>query len=444
LPLKKDHFLLPSGRLAGTELGAVTTGREYKGVGELKRLSALVSGKTVFVAEYEHDQSGRIVKMTETIDQKTATYHYDYDDSDRLMDVTRDGVKIGHYEYDSNGNLLAYDGLKGARRGRYDGQDRLLEYGDTTWTHTASGYWQSRTTGRQRTHYEYDALGNLRVVVLPDGTKIEYLIDALNRRIGKKVNGKLVQGFLYEDQIRVAAELDGENRVVSRFVFGSRVNVPEYIDKGQKRYRIITDHLGSPCLVIEVESGEVVQRIDYDPFGSVLRDTNPGFQPFGFAGGLYDGRTRLVRFGARDYDAETGRWTTKDPAGFGGGSTNLYAYVGNNPTTLVDPQGMKGGPTLQGEVKCPDFSPRSIPPQCENPWLRRCYEGPQDNLTVYIEDPATGGHKACTYQSIVCECYDKYPDLEDPFRWWNPFTWFWRKPEIIGMYRGWSQTSDTD
>ena len=41
--------------------------------------------------------------------------------------------------------------------------------------------------------------------------------------------------------------------------------------------------------------------MDYDAFGRVLADTAPGFQPFGFAGGLYDHDTGLVRFGARDY-----------------------------------------------------------------------------------------------------------------------------------------------
>ncbi len=42
----------------------------------------------------------------------------------------------------------------------------------------------------------------------------------------------------------------------------------------------------------------------HDEFGVVTNDTNPGFQPFGFAGGLYDSDTKLVRFGLRDYDAE--------------------------------------------------------------------------------------------------------------------------------------------
>ncbi len=47
--------------------------------------------------------------------------------------------------------------------------------------------------------------------------------------------------------------------------------------------------------------------MDYDDWGRVINDTNLGFQPFGFAGGLYDRDTGLVRFGARDYDPETGR-----------------------------------------------------------------------------------------------------------------------------------------
>ena len=62
-------------------------------------------------------------------------------------------------------------------------------------------------------------------------------------------------------------------------------------------------------------------------------------QPFGFAGGLYDADTKLVRFGARDYDPETGRWTCKDPIGFAGRQGNQYAYVDGEPVNLIDPDG---------------------------------------------------------------------------------------------------------
>jgi RHS repeat-associated protein len=79
--------------------------------------------------------------------------------------------------------------------------------------------------------------------------------------------------------------------------------------------------------------------MDYDEFGRVIADSNPGFQPFGFAGGLYEPDTGLVRLGARDYDPHTGRWTTKDPALFSGGSTNLYVYANNDPVNLIDTDG---------------------------------------------------------------------------------------------------------
>ena len=115
--------------------------------------------------------------------------------------------------------------------------------------------------------------------------------------------------------------------------------MPDYMVRGGMTYRIVSDHLGSPRLIVDVATRSVVQRMDYDEFGNVTLDTNPGFQPFGFAGGIYDPDTKLVRFGARDYDAQTGRWTCKDPIGFGGGDTCLYGYCGNDPINYFDEDG---------------------------------------------------------------------------------------------------------
>jgi RHS repeat-associated protein len=151
----------------------------------------------------------------------------------------------------------------------------------------------------------------------------------------------VVQGFLYQDQLKPIAELDGAGNVVARFVYGSKANAPDYMTKGGVTYRIISDHLGSIRLVIDTATGTITQRMDYDEFGTVVLDTNPGFQPFGFAGGLYDVDTGLVRFGVRDYDPETGRWTAKDPIGFDGNDTNLYGYVLNDPINFIDPLGLQ-------------------------------------------------------------------------------------------------------
>jgi RHS repeat-associated protein len=245
---------------------------------------------------------------------------------------------VSSYSYDANGNRLSAPGLSTAPL--YDAQDRLLVYRINTYTYTANGELASKTTAGQTTHYAYDVLGNLRQVRLPSGTVIDYVIDGQNRRIGKKVNGILTQGFLYQDQLKPIAELDGNNQVANRFVYADKANVPAYLIKGGVTYRIISDHLGSPRLVINTTDGTIAQRLDYDEWGKVILDTNPGFQPFGFAGGLYDLDTKLVRFGARDYDSETGRWAAKDPIRFDGSGANLYAYVVNDPVNWIDPQGL--------------------------------------------------------------------------------------------------------
>jgi RHS repeat-associated protein len=150
------------------------------------------------------------------------------------------------------------------------------------------------------------------------------------------VNGVLVQGYLFQAQLNPIAELDGSGNVVSRFIYGSKRYVPDYMVKNGVTYRLVTDQLGSVRLVVDAATGTVAQRIDYDAWGRVTQNTSPDFQPFGFAGGHYDQATGFVRYGARDYDPETGRWTAKDPIGLAGGGLNLYTYVQHDPVNLTD------------------------------------------------------------------------------------------------------------
>ena len=147
------------------------------------------------------------------------------------------------------------------------------------------------------------------------------------------------------DQLNSVAKLDGAGNVTELFVYGSKANVPDSMvkfnaDGTTTTYRILSDQLGSVRFVVSTSDGTVAQEIDYDAFGRVMLDTNPGFQPFGFGGGLYDPQTGLVHFGARDYDPEVGRWTSKDPALFGGNSENLYDYTMVDPVNRRDPKGL--------------------------------------------------------------------------------------------------------
>ena len=178
--------------------------------------------------------------------------------------------------------------------------------------------------------------------VLPNNTVIGYTYDANNRRIAKMVNGSITERFLYKDQLEPVAKIDGNGDILELYIYGEKGHVPGYIVKGGQTYRVISDLLGSVRMIVNANTGDIAQEITYNEFGIVLTDTNPGFQPFYFAGGIYDLDTQLVKFGARDYDPETGRWISKEPLGFAG-SNNFYAYVDGDPVNYVDVSGLAPG-----------------------------------------------------------------------------------------------------
>lgn len=284
---------------------------------------AAANGITLLSIRYVRDMLGRIAEKTETIEGVTDTYGYAHDQTGQLTNVMKNGVTTASYSYDSNGNRLSGPGftvpsIRGA-------QDRLLEYSDADYTYTADGELKTKTVGGQTTTYNYDLLGNLVGVALPGGTRIDYLIDASNRQMGKRTDGVLAHVLLYQDWLKPSAELDRAGNVVGRFVYAGRVNVPSFVVKGGSTYRVITDHLGSSRLMVDTVTGAVVQRVDYDEFGRVERDTRPGFVPFGFAGGIRDVHTDFVRFGRRDYFPAVGRWTKKDTILFSGGRPQSFS-----------------------------------------------------------------------------------------------------------------------
>ena len=326
-----------NGLLTGTTLAGVTTTNGYNEFGEISAFSS----SAPFGVSYTRDKLGRITQKVETIQAVTTTIDYVYDTAGRLTGVSENGVATSVYGYDSNGNRVNGYNKAGGILAYYDAQDRLTSWNGTNYTYTANGELDTKVSAAGTTSYNYDVLGNLMSATLPNATTVDYVVDGRNRRIGKKVNGTLVQGFLYKDQLNPVAELDGTGNVVARFVYGSKPNVPDYMVKAGVTYRIISDHLGSPRLVINTSDNSIAQRMDYDEWGNVTNDTSPGFQLFGFAGGIYDRDTGLTRFGARDYDPETGRWTAKDPIDFEGG-LNLYGYTFNDPVNYYDPLGLFG------------------------------------------------------------------------------------------------------
>ncbi len=331
---------LDNGLVSSTTLGNVTTTDSYSHVGELWRRTVRSNGTTLYEATYSRDSLGRVVGVMETVQGTERSYGFAYGspDSGFVSAATVDGV-TEHYSYDGNGNRLAHSSASDTSTATYDAQDRLLRYGGTSYAYTPAGELKTAATGADTIRYTYDALGNLVTVGFPSGDLMEYLVDGLSRRVACRWNGVLRRGWLYEDQLKPVAELDSVGNVVARYVYGAARNVPEYMVRNGNTYRIVSDRLGSVRLVLDAATGETVQRMDYDTYGRVLEDTNVGFQCFGYAGGLWDAATGLVRFGARDYDPGVGRWTCKDPAGLSAGGENLYLFAFGDPVGFTDPEG---------------------------------------------------------------------------------------------------------
>ena len=336
----------PNGLLTGSTFGSVTDALTYDGFGELKTYSASFGANVVYSSSITaRDGNGRITGATEALSGATHSWAFGYDQHGDLTSVTEDGATTA-YVFDPNGNRLG----AGGQASTYDAQDRLLTSPGATYTYTNNGELLTKVTAAGTTSYAYDLVGALRSVTLPSGDAVTYVIDGQARRVGRTWShgGQTVkQGFLYDDQLHIAAELDGHGNVVSTFVYGLRSNVPDAMVRGGNTYRILSDWRGSVRAVVDANAGTVVQTIDYDAWGNAtVTDTTCAtgalcalFQPFGFAGGLFDRETGLVRFGARDYDATVGRWTLKDPTRFMGSETNLFAYADDDPVANYDMTG---------------------------------------------------------------------------------------------------------
>lgn len=357
-----------TGRIKTKTVGNIKESLSYNGFGELARQTVVRTDaagaaiETLFDVVYDdsgtqgaRDNLGRLTKRTETVLGDTHTFEYGYNADGRpwLETVTRDGDVVSDYTLDTNGNRTAVSLARGFAVGGTtelsgadivtDAEDRLSQYGAISFEHDALGRVVKKTEGSALTRYAWDSLGALKSVALPDGKLIEYLTDALGRRVGKRVDGVLQKSWSYRDSLRPAAELDAAGNVISRFVYADgagAATAPQYVVRSGQTLRVVADQLGSVRLLVDANTGAIVERVERDEFGVVLSDTAPGTVPFGFAGGFYDPDTGLVKFGVREYDAKTGRWASRDPILFGGEQSNLYVYVGNDPINLNDPTGL--------------------------------------------------------------------------------------------------------
>src|SRR5262249_49862656 len=142
------------------------------------------------------------------------------------------------------------------------------------------------------------------------------------------------------DGIEVWVDLTSTNALQTRYIHGDAVDeLFARISSGGTAAWYLTDRLGSVRDIVN-NSGSVIDHIDYDGFGNATETQATNGDRFKWTGRDLDTETGLQFNRARYYDPKGGRWTTQDPVGFAGGSTNIYAYVGNFTSGAIDPTGL--------------------------------------------------------------------------------------------------------
>ena len=331
--------------------GALSLSRTFNGYGEVESQNLTVNSLNVASWSLTRDNNGRITDKTETVAGAASNYVYTYDSMGRLLTVTKDSALVEEYQYDLNGTrTYEMNSLRGiaGRNFSYSDEDHLLSAGSVTYAYDLDGFLTTKTDGSEVTNYTYSFRGELLNVILPGGSVIDYLHDPLGRRIAKKVNGTIMEKYLWGGLTRLLAVYDGSDNLLMRFEYADG-RMPVAMISGGSTYYLIYDQVGSLRIVAD-GAGNVIKSIQYDSFGNIIADSNPTLEvPFGFAGGLHDKDTGLVRFGYRDYDPDVGRWTAKDPIFFAGGDTDLYGYCLADPINFVDPKGLvKWGSVVKG------------------------------------------------------------------------------------------------
>ncbi|MGD9044407.1 MAG: Ig-like domain-containing protein [Desulfobacterales bacterium] len=324
--------------------GTFNLTRSFNGYGEVEEQGTIVNSQKVASWNLTRDNNGRITQKTEFAEGVTSEYSYTYDHVGRLLTVTKDGLLVEEYRYDPNGTRnyeMNASREIGGRDFTYSEEDHLLTTGDIEYEYNDNGFLMNKTNGTNITNYVYSLRGELLSVNLPDERTIEYVHDPLGRRIAKRVDGVTTEKYFWQGLTRLLAVYDGSDNILMRFEYADD-RVPVAVTTGGVTYYLAYDQVGSLRVVAD-SGGNVIKRIDYDSFGNIIAETNEDLMiPIGFAGGLYDRDTGLLRFGYRDYDPDVGRWTAKDPILFAGGDTDLYGYVLNDPINLIDSEGLAG------------------------------------------------------------------------------------------------------
>ncbi|TWT75087.1 RHS repeat-associated core domain-containing protein [Allorhodopirellula solitaria] len=386
-----------AGRLSSLTHGAsqIASGENWNGTSTLP--ASLGSSDLLAAYTYQYHADNRLTQFSTYRDGTSTAYGHDVRDqltSAATTAISRLSQPFGlasaeSYDFDAGGNRKSSGG---ASQSAANTHNQLQTDGTYNYTYDDEGNTLSRiliSTGAV-TLYEWDHRNRLESITEKTSAvgsvtqKIQYIYDALDQRVGKRLDSD-GDGDFDRDEVFIwtegqtvlrATDSDGEAAtetftLASRYLYGDMVDqllADEQYSGGTgpdvsattasatagDTYWALTDHLGSVRDMVD-NSGVIRQHVAYDSFGNriVEQDYDASGtaissshadaidELFGYTGRDWDADAGLQNNRARWYDPATGRWLSNDPIGFAAGDANLYRYVGNGPTTKTDPSGLE-------------------------------------------------------------------------------------------------------
>ena len=300
-------------------------------------------------------------------------YQFRYDGLNRLTDAHFSGsaydpkFPAGNFAehvtaYDKNSNILGLSRYGQTGAGSFGLIDsltyslqgnRITRVDDAATASAYGGGFEFKDAVKQDNEYVYDANGNLTKDLNKGIVGIQY--NYLN--LPNKVT------FGDGSTITYTYAADG-TKLRTLYKVGSTTTTTNYCgnviyENGVRKYLLTEegyvslsdgiyhyfyrDHLGNVRLVMGAPTGsggKVEERNDYYPFGGLIADLG-SVQPYKYNGKELDTKKGLnwYDYGARQYDAALGRFTTVDPSSEKYYPTSPYVYCGGNPINRIDPTG---------------------------------------------------------------------------------------------------------
>ncbi|MGB6687310.1 MAG: RHS repeat-associated core domain-containing protein [Terracidiphilus sp.] len=319
---------------------------------------------------YAYYPTNNVQTTTDAV-TSTNSQSFSYDSLQRLSQAAGSYGSFG-FTYDGDGNQLTQAlGSTTTSYGYGTGSDQLATIsvgGVATQAigYTADGRIASLNPGIQTpgsqyiTSLSYNQSAQLSAVNAGSGALASYTYDGFGQRLIKTVSVSYGEIYQYGQDGLLLEETNASGVAQADYIYLNGRPIATLNNVSGELYILHDDMLGTPQLATDSEQNTQWQA-SYEPFGATASVSGEIVQNLRLPGQYFDVESGWNHNGFRDYLPALGRYVEPDPLGRLGSGNDLYVYVYDNPTNLIDPLGL-----CAAMISAPNNAPSNGTPWYQN------------------------------------------------------------------------------